>query len=257
LEKSLNLKNKIVYITGGSEGIGYAIAKQAMIHGAQTIITGRDSSKLLKAKKKLIDISPDIHTQCFDISDEEKVKDELTKTYDKYGEIHGLVNNAPSVHVGMIEDMDYAAWRTNFKANLDGVFFTTNYVLPKMKKAKQGAIVNIASVAGLKGASFLSAYGAAKAGLIHFSKSSAIEGAPFVRVNCVIPGAVLTPSLRNAMPTDNMMNETSKSIPLKRIGKPDEIASAVLFLLSDDASYITGADLIIDGGKTADLNAGN
>ena len=93
--------------------------------------------------------------------------------------------------------------------------------------------------------------------MINISKSCAIEAAPNVRVNCVIPGAIETPSFNAAMMTDEMLESTKNTIPLKRIGKPIEVANAVMFLLSDLASYITGADLIIDGGKTADLNAGN
>ena len=123
-------------------------------------------------------------------------------------------------------------------------------------EAKNGAIVNIASVVGLKGVSYMSGYGAAKAGLINFSRASAIEAAPFVRVNCIIPGAVETPATKRAIPSDEMMEATAQSIPLKRIAHPDEIAHPIIFLLSNDASFITGSSLIVDGGKTADLNAG-
>jgi NAD(P)-dependent dehydrogenase (short-subunit alcohol dehydrogenase family) len=153
--------------------------------------------------------------------------------------------------------MDLAAWKTNFKANLDAVFLTTKTVLPLMKKAKRGSIVNIASVVGLKGVAYMSAYGAAKAGLINFSRASAIEAAPFVRVNCVIPGAVLTPATERAIPDEAMMQATIDSIPLKRIAEPNELAQPIIFLLSSDASFITGSSLVVDGGKTADLNAGN
>ena len=181
----------------------------------------------------------------------------MNNVYDHFGKIDGLVNNAPSIHPGMIKDMSLNQWKTNFKANLEGAFLTTNYVLPKMMEQESGSIVNISSVAGTKGISFISAYAAAKSALINFSKSCAIEAAPNVRVNCVIPGAIETPSFSAAMMTDEMLESTKNTIPLKRIGKPIEVANAVMFLLSDLASYITGADLIIDGGKTADLNAGN
>ena len=126
-----------------------------------------------------------------------------------------------------------------------------------MIEAKKGSIVNIASVVGLKGVTYMSAYGAAKAGLINFSRASAVEAAPFVRVNCVIPGAVLTPATERAIPSKDLMDATIQTIPLKRIARPSELAAPIVFLLSSEASFITGADLIIDGGKTADLNAGN
>ena len=126
-----------------------------------------------------------------------------------------------------------------------------------MMEAKGGSIVNIASVVGLKGTAYMSGYGAAKAGLINLTKSAAIEAAPHVRVNCVIPGAVMTEALKKAIPSEEMMDSTVNSIPLKRIANPEEIAEPVVFLLSNKSSFITGAELVIDGGKTADLNAGN
>jgi NAD(P)-dependent dehydrogenase (short-subunit alcohol dehydrogenase family) len=103
----------------------------------------------------------------------------------------------------------------------------------------------------------MSAYGAAKAGLINFTRATAVEAAPHVRVNCIIPGAVLTPATQRAIPDEQLMETTINSIPLKRIAEPMELAKPIAFLLSSDASFITGASLVVDGGKTADLNAGN
>ena len=167
------------------------------------------------------------------------------------------MNNAPSIHAGKIIDLNMSSWKTNFKANLDAVFLTTKTVMPWMMEAKKGSIVNVASVVGLKGTAYMSGYGAAKAGLINFSKTSAIEAAPNVRVNCVIPGAVQTPATERAIPSKDLMDATIQTIPLKRIARPGELAAPIVFLLSSESSFITGADLIIDGGKTADLNAGN
>jgi len=192
-----------------------------------------------------------------DVSNESQIVDSLKEIYKSYGKIDGLINNAPSIHTGRIIDLDLDAWRTNFKANLDAVFLTTKTVLPWMQDAKKGAIVNIASVVGLKGVAYMSAYGAAKAGLINFTRATAVEAAPHVRVNCIIPGAVLTPATQRAIPDEQLMETTINSIPLKRIAEPIELAKPIAFLLSSDASFITGASLVVDGGKTADLNAGN
>ena len=126
-----------------------------------------------------------------------------------------------------------------------------------MQEAKKGSIVNVASVVGLKGVAYMSAYGAAKAGLINFTRATAIESASHVRVNCIIPGAVMTPATERAIPDDKLMEATVNTIPLKRIAEPAELAKPIAFLLSSDASFITGASLVVDGGKTADLNAGN
>src|SRR5210317_294088 len=250
-------ENEIVYITGASAGIGYATAELCLSYGATVVITGRNKENLEQANKNLLKISPKVIAHNVDVSNESQIVDSLKEIYKSYGKIDGLINNAPSIHTGRIIDLDLDAWRTNFKANLDAVFLATKTVLPWMQDAKKGAIVNIASVVGLKGVAYMSAYGDAKAGLINFTRATAVEAAPHVRVNCIIPGAVLTPATQRAIPDEQLMETTINSIPLKRIAEPIELAKPIAFLLSSDASFITGASLVVDGGKTADLNAGN
>jgi meso-butanediol dehydrogenase/(S,S)-butanediol dehydrogenase/diacetyl reductase len=250
-------ENEIVYITGASAGIGYATAELCLSYGATVVITGRNKENLEQANKNLLKISPKVIAHNVDVSNESQIVDSLREIHKSYGKIDGLINNAPSIHTGRIIDLDLDAWRTNFKANLDAVFLATKTVLPWMQDAKKGAIVNIASVVGLKGVAYMSAYGAAKAGLINFTRATAVEAAPHVRVNCIIPGAVLTPATQRAIPDEQLMETTINSIPLKRIAEPIELAKPIAFLLSSDASFITGASLVVDGGKTADLNAGN
>ena len=250
-------ENEILYITGASAGIGYATAELCLSYGATVVITGRNKENLEQANKNLLKISPKVIAHNVDVSNESEIVDSLKEIYKSYGKIDGLINNAPSIHTGRIIDLDLDAWRTNFKANLDAVFLATKTVLPWMQDAKKGAIVNIASVVGLKGVAYMSAYGAAKAGLINFTRATAVEAAPHVRVNCIIPGAVLTPATQRAIPDEQLMEATINSIPLKRIAEPIELAKPIAFLLSSDASFITGASLVVDGGKTADLNAGN
>ena len=255
MEKTFD--KKIVYITGASAGIGYATAELCLKKGATVIITGRDKENLKNAEKELLKISSNVIAHNVDVSNESQIINSLQDVYKSCGQIDGLVNNAPSIHTGKIIDLDLPAWKTNFKANLDAVFLTTKTVLPWMIEAKKGAIVNVASVVGLKGVAYMSAYGAAKAGLINFSRASAVEAAPHVRVNCVIPGAVLTPATERAIPAKEMMDQTIKTIPLKRIAQPIELAHPIVFLLGSEASFITAASLVVDGGKTGDLNAGN
>ena len=250
-------ENEVVYITGASAGIGYATAELCLKHGATVVITGRNKDNLDKAKQELLKISSNVVAHNVDVSIESEIDNSLEEIYKSFGKVDGLINNAPSIHTGKIVDLDLAAWRTNFKANLDAVFLATKKVLPWMQKAKKGSIVNVASVVGLKGVAYMSAYGAAKAGLINFTRATAIEAAPHIRVNCVIPGAVMTPATERAIPDSKLMEATVNTIPLKRIAQPSELAKPIAFLLSSDASFITGASLVIDGGKTADLNAGN
>ncbi|MDC0906514.1 SDR family NAD(P)-dependent oxidoreductase [Gammaproteobacteria bacterium] len=250
-------EDEVVYITGASAGIGYATAELCLKYGATVVITGRNKDNLDKAKQELLNISSKVVAHNVDVSIESEIEDSLGEVYKSFGKVDGLINNAPSIHTGKIVDLDLAAWRTNFKANLDAVFLTTKKVLPWMLEAKKGSIVNIASVVGLKGVAYMSAYGAAKAGLINFTRAAAIEAAPHVRVNCIIPGAVMTPATQRAIPGEELMEATAKTIPLQRIAQPIELAKPIAFLLSSDASFITGASLVVDGGKTADLNAGN
>jgi len=254
---STTFKDEVIYITGASAGIGFATAKLCLQQGATVVITGRNADNLKQAESELQIISSNVIAHNLDVTDEVAILDSLNEVYKLCGKIDGLVNNAPSIHTGKIVDLSLSAWKTNFKANLDAVFLTTKTVLPWMIEAKKGSIVNIASVVGLKGVAYMSAYGAAKAGLINFSRAAAIEAAPYVRVNCLIPGAVLTPATERAIPDEAMMQATINSIPLKRIAEPIELAKPISFLLSSDSSFITGASLVVDGGKTADLNAGN
>ena len=254
---SLIFKDEVIYITGASAGIGFATAKLCMEQGATVVITGRNKENLKQAETELQKISSNVVAHNVDVSDESAILESLNEVHRLCGKIDGLVNNAPSIHTGRIVDLSLSAWKTNFKANLDAVFLTTKTVLPWMMAAKKGSIVNIASVVGLKGVAYMSAYGAAKAGLINFSRAAAVEAAPHIRVNCLIPGAVLTPATERAIPDEDMMSATISSIPLKRIAEPMELVKPIAFLLSSDASFITGSSLVVDGGKTADLNAGN
>ena len=251
------LENEVIYITGASAGIGYATAELCLSYGATVVITGRNVHNLDKANQRLLKVSSKVIAHNVDVSNESEIVDSLNEIYTSFGKVDGLINNAPSIHTGKIIDLDLDAWRTNFKANLDAVFLATKTVLPWMQEAKKGSIVNVASVVGLKGVAYMSAYGAAKAGLINFTRATAVEAAPHVRVNCIIPGAVLTPATKRAIPDEKLMEATINTIPLKRIAKPIELAKPITFLLSSDASFVTGASLVVDGGKTADLNAGN
>jgi NAD(P)-dependent dehydrogenase (short-subunit alcohol dehydrogenase family) len=157
---------------------------------------------------------------------------------------------------GMLASYSSKAWRQNFIVSLDGAMFLMREAYPQLK-ANRGAVVNVSSVCGLLGSVGTAGYSAAKAGMIAMSRNAAIEwGKKGVRVNTVIPGVFLTPPTLGLMPDEASQAATAQSLPLGRIGDPTECANAILFLASDEASYITGAELVVDGGRTAELITG-
>ena len=243
----IDLKGKVALLTASGQGIGKATAKAFSEAGAYVIATDINY-ETLSSLDKIVD-----ETHILDVTDNNEIK----KLIRSIKEPDILFNCAGVVHNGTILESSDDDWDFAFNLNGKAMYHMIKEVIPIMIKKGGGSIVNIASVVGLKGVSYMSGYGAAKAGLINFSRASAIEAAPFVRVNCIIPGAVETPATKRAIPSDEMMEATAQSIPLKRIAHPDEIAHPIIFLLSNDASFITGSSLIVDGGKTADLNAGN
>jgi 3-oxoacyl-[acyl-carrier protein] reductase len=244
----MELKDKVVLITGSSRGIGKATALLFAKEGAKIIVNYNDSEK--EAKEVVREItklgSEAIAVKC-DVSREEEVKKMFSEGIKKFGKLDILVNNAGIVFDIPLFEKTVEQWNKTLGVNLIGVFLCSKYAVPYIKKQKSGVIINIASTNGIDSLSPESAdYDASKAGVISLTKNLASELAPNIRVNCVAPGWVNT-DINKDLPKDYVAEET-KNILLKRFGKPEEIGKAVLFLASDDASFITGTTLIIDGG---------
>ena len=252
----MNLKGKNIVITGGSSGIGASTAKKCAAQGARVGIISRSEESLKRVVEEIKAKGGEADYQVADLKEKNQFIEALNNFLKNWGSIEGLVNNAMSINASKISDQSMEDWRENFSVTLDAAFIGTKTVLPSMIKNKKGSIVNVSSVVGLRGTNFLAAYGAAKAGLINFTQTSAIEAAPHVRVNCIAPGAVMTPATMAALPTAELIESTANSIPLKRIAEPEEIAAIINFLLCSDSSYLTGICITADGGKTTDLNAG-
>jgi NAD(P)-dependent dehydrogenase (short-subunit alcohol dehydrogenase family) len=166
-----------------------------------------------------------------------------------------LVNNAPHVGFGMISDTELEAFQQNFRVNMDGPYMGTRAAMAYMSNNGGGSIINISSINGDRAMQGMSAYGASKAALIHFTRNAAMEGARAgIRVNAVTPGPILTPGTKAWFNADP---DAGKAIadanPMGRIGHPEEVANVVYFLASDAASYVTGANIPVDGGKTNEL----
>ena len=233
------LKDKVVLVTGAAGAIGAAVVAAAENAGAVVIAT---------------DIIGDAGLDVTSESDWQRVVDEVGE---KHGRLDGLVNAAGIVALGSIEQLDFMTWRKVLAVNLDGAFLGCKYAFALLRK-RGGAIVNLSSVSALVGGHNLAAYNASKGGLSLLTKSIALHGArckPPVRCNAICPAFVEGPMVdamaEAARDSNGAMEKMSRAIPLGRLGLPAEIASLCVYLLSDAASFITGANLPIDGGLTA------
>ncbi|MBU4246323.1 MAG: glucose 1-dehydrogenase [Nanoarchaeota archaeon] len=244
----MRFKNKVVIITGSGRGIGRATALLFAKEGAKVVVVadvndkeGEETVTSIKNAKE-----DAFYVKC-DVSKEEQVKQMIEKTIKTFGKIDILVNNA-----GIVFDVPFAErtveqWRRTLDVNLIGTFLCAKYVAPHMKKQNGGKIVNISSTNGIDSFNPASMdYDASKAGIIILTRDLAKELAPTIQVNSVAPGWVNT-DMNKDLPED-FVEEESKKIYAKRFATPEEIAKAVLFLASDDASYITGVTLKVDGG---------
>lgn len=252
----MRLQNKVAIITGAGQGIGAVTACRMAEEGAKVVLAAR-RLKLLEEVVARIEAAGGIAMACScDVSDEEAVRQLVATTVQAYGKLDIVVNNAVLMVPGMLANHSTKAWHQNFRVSLDGAMFLMREAFTQLR-ANGGAVVNVASVCGLLGSVGTAGYSAAKAGMIALSRNAAIEwGKQGVRVNTVIPGVFLTPPTLGLMPDAAAQAATAKSLPLGRIGDPVECANAILFLASDEASYITGAELVVDGGRTAELNTG-
>jgi meso-butanediol dehydrogenase/(S,S)-butanediol dehydrogenase/diacetyl reductase len=252
----MRLENKVAIITGAGQGIGAATAKRFAQEGARVVLAARRRELLQQVADDIIADGGIATVFCVDIADEEAVRDLVAHAVETYGKLDIVVNNAVLMVPGMLANHDTRAWRQNFHVSLDGAMFLMREAYPQLE-ANRGAVVNVSSVCGLLGSAGTAGYSAAKAGMLALTRNAAMEwGKKGVRVNSVVPGVFLTPPTQGLMPDEASQAATAKSVPIGRIGDPVECANAILFLASDEASYITGAELVVDGGRTAELNTG-
>ena len=235
---------EVALVTGAARGIGLATTKLFLEMGWQVVMLDRDAPALEEASAAL----NGVHPVLCDISDPEKVAmmaEEVTRIA-QYG-LKALVNNAGVAEFGPIHETDFAMWRRVMDSNLDGMFLVSQALTPLLAKAK-GAIVNIASISGLRASTLRVAYGTSKAAVIALSEQQAVElGELGIRANTVAPGPVRT-KLAMAVHSQEIIDAYHDAIPLNRYGSEREIAEAIAFLASDKASYITGQLLAVDGG---------
>lgn len=244
------LTDKIALVTGGSRGIGAAIAKALAKEGASVVINYNGSEERAKAVAEEIKVSggkAEIY-QC-NVADFDSCGEMIKTLIQKYGRIDILVNNAGITKDGLLVKMTEEDFDAVIDTNLKGAFHTIRHMSRYFLKQKSGKIINISSVSGIMGNAGQANYSASKAGIIGLTKSAARELASRgINVNAIAPGFIAT-DMTEAMP-ENVKNSLTETIPLKRIGRPEEIADTAVFLASGKADYITGQVFAVDGGMT-------
>lgn len=252
-----DLSGKTAIVTGAAKGIGFAIAQHLSAAGANVVISDIDESA---GKTAAAQVENAVAIGC-DVREEAQVQALVDQTVSTFGGLHVMVPNAGIGIVGPITETDLATWRAVTSINLDGVFLCLRYAAPAIIGSGGGAIVPVASVTGLAGSPLIASYAASKAAVINLTKTAAVELGPHgVRVNAVLPGFVGTDLVNDRAPEF----EAALGLPAGgfvdfiaqkqgRYGTVDEVAEAVLFLASDDASFCSGSGLSLDGGLTAGL----
>ena len=243
-----SLVNKVAVVTGASQGIGENIAKTLASAGAHVVCLARSEEKLIVLASKIKELGGNATPYKCDIINGEAFSDAIINISKKFKKLDILVNNAGITSDSLIMRMSKEQWHSVIQTNLDANYYGIKSAIKPMIKNKFGRIINITSIIGLTGNVGQANYAASKAGLIGMTKSIAKEvGSRGITVNCIAPGWIDT-NMTSNLP-ENSKKELLNKIPLKKIGKPEDIACAVLFLASDEAGYITGQTITIDGGR--------
>jgi len=246
------LKNKVALITGGAQGLGKEMAKSMIKEGARVIISDINEDVLQKTAEE---ISCD-HL-VLDVTNKDQWQQVITKIKDDIGSLNILVNNAGMGGGGDVESTDIELWDLVHKVNLDSVFLGCKFAIPLMRDSGNGSIINISSMSGIVASHNTSAYNSSKAAVRHLSKSVALHCAKstnLVRCNSLHPvftRTAMVQSMIDAAPERNIEQKLINQIPIRRLAEPIDIANAAVFLASDEASFITGTELIVDGGLSA------
>ncbi len=253
------LENKFAFITGGAQGLGKAIARKLAHEGAKVTVTDINSQG---AKEVAAEINQDYGAGTAfafdqDVTDEARWQEVLSLSHDAMGGLNVLVNNAGIGTMGSVEQETYEAFRKVQAVNVDSIFLGCKYAIPLMRDHGFGSIINISSIAGIIASHNYVSYNAAKAAVRHMSKSIALHCARTggkIRCNSVHPTFINTPildSIKEMFGEEEGLAKLARQVPLGRVGEPDDIAYAVVYLASDESKFVTGAELKVDGGISA------
>ncbi|MFC1931341.1 SDR family NAD(P)-dependent oxidoreductase [Chloroflexota bacterium] len=248
----MRLAGKVAIITGSTRGIGRATALAFAREGAKVTIVARNKALCDEVVDEISKKGGEAFSVPTDITNETDVAKIVNKTMERFKCIDILVNNAggaiPEL-AGPFAESKISTWEKNINLNLYAVLYCTRAVINHMLERKSGKIINVSSVGGVKGNEYMADYSAAKGGVIAFTKALAKEVGPYgVNVNCISPGSIITE--RTSRFPEEFSRKIAETIHLKRSGVPDEIANVILFLATDEASYVHGANFVVDGGMT-------
>jgi meso-butanediol dehydrogenase/(S,S)-butanediol dehydrogenase/diacetyl reductase len=243
---------RVALITGAASGIGAATARRLSAEGARALLVDCDADALAAVAADIDASGATVATRTADVSDREQVESATAAAVERFGRLDIVVNNAGVGGYGKTPDLDPEAWHHVIDVDLHSVFYGCRAAIPRLRESGGGAIVNTASISGLFGDYGLAAYNAAKGAVVNYTRTAAIDHArENIRVNAVCPGAIDTALTIPLFANAELMAGYRDRIPMGRPGRAEEVASVVAFLASEDAAYITGAMIVVDGGLTA------
>ncbi len=243
---------KIAVVSGGADGMGAACADRLAAEGARVFILDKDGTKAERLAERLTGQGHKVQARRADVMEERELARALAEAEAEGGRIDVLINIAGGSAPGLIAELETAVWDRLYALNVRSTVIACRTVLPGMRRSGRGSIVNMASISGLSGDPGWSAYNAAKAAIINLTQSLAWEeGRHGIRANAVCPGPIASPRMLGGLEGAVTADSYDRATAIGRMGRPDEAAAAILFLASDEASFVTGAALVVDGGVTA------